>query len=411
MSTTFTTGNSACDKLAKMSFEGNVTPANWFHTIIDNRGKPHLAAITLLADIVYWYRPILVRDELTGRITGYRKKFQADLLQKSYNDLSKSFGMSRSQIHRALDFLEDLGVIDRVFRNVEIMGQLVSNVMYIDLKADRLAELTYPIIDANSNDIGAGSLANDGKGDGVGASISASDNACTGTDTGIAESDNTAPTAGDDDNKGKDIGTIADDSTTSGSIDGNSPAGIPHHDFAPPSCQICHEGIANCGQAPIKKGKYTKNTADITAENTTEIIYEEEGSARARERENIADWIRGAVCYSDYSNTGFVAPSASDGEKEVSRMDYINGVQALIDISAKKSTVVGINPAHFVDTLRQIINEDGDLCGFLHALLIRFNARVKDKSQKPIANRRNYLQKFAYDYAPAYLDEILQGLD
>lgn len=395
MSTTFTTGNSACDKLAKMSFEGNVTPANWFHTIIDNRGKPHLAAITLLADIVYWYRPILVRDELTGRITGYRKKFQADLLQKSYNDLSKSFGMSRSQIRRALDFLEDLGVIDRVFHNVEIMGQLVSNVMYIDLKADRLAELTYPIIDANSNDIGVGSLANDGKGDGVGAGASASASA----------------SASDDDSKGTDIGTIAGDSTTSGSIDANSPAGIPHHDFAPPSCQICHEGIANCEQAPIKKGKYTKNTADITAENTTEIIYEEEGFARARERENTTSWIRDAVCYGDYGDTGLVSPSASDREKEQARIDYNDGVQALLDVSIKASTVAGIDPAQFVATLRKIINEDGDLCGFLHALMIRFNARASDQSQNPIANRRNYLQKFAYDYAPEYLDEISQGLD
>lgn len=52
----------------------------WFSRITFDNGRPDTNAILILSDIVYWYRPTVIRDERTGMVTGYRKKLKADLL-------------------------------------------------------------------------------------------------------------------------------------------------------------------------------------------------------------------------------------------------------------------------------------------------------------------------------------------
>ena len=119
--------NPAVDAVGKMHISGNVIPNTWYQTIQTSGGKPYLNAIILLADIVYWYRPTEVRDERSGKTTGMQQKFREDLLQRSYAALSDQFGLSRKQIKDALVFLENLGVITRVFRNKIVGGQCLSN--------------------------------------------------------------------------------------------------------------------------------------------------------------------------------------------------------------------------------------------------------------------------------------------
>ena len=64
------TGNASVDALAEMSISGNVTPVNWYKTILRENGKPYLLAICVLSEIVYWYRPVEVRDEHSGMTIG-----------------------------------------------------------------------------------------------------------------------------------------------------------------------------------------------------------------------------------------------------------------------------------------------------------------------------------------------------
>ena len=127
----YTTGNRIVDASAEISITGNITPQAWYKTIVKETGKPHLAAIVILSDIVYWYRPTELRDESTGQIIAIRKKFKADLLQRSYQQ-------------NAIIFLEKLGVIKRVFRTINLNGLVVNNVLYIELIVEKLKELTYP---------------------------------------------------------------------------------------------------------------------------------------------------------------------------------------------------------------------------------------------------------------------------
>lgn len=136
--------NQTVKEVGDLKFFGNIIPNIWFKTVTKNN-RPNLLAISLLAEIVYWYRPIEEIDETTGETIGYQKKFAGDMLQKSYDELAKNYNVSKRQITDAIIFLEDISVIKRVFRTVEYANGVKSNnVLFIDLNVDTLRRLTYP---------------------------------------------------------------------------------------------------------------------------------------------------------------------------------------------------------------------------------------------------------------------------
>ncbi len=138
------TGNKIVDKVGEMNLKGNIIPEAWYHTITNKNGKPYALSILILADIVYWYRPTEHRDEINDNVT-YVKRFNSDdYLQRSYDQITDKFGVSKKQARDALIALEDLGVIKRHFRNVNVCGMTLSNVMYLELNPFVLKELTYP---------------------------------------------------------------------------------------------------------------------------------------------------------------------------------------------------------------------------------------------------------------------------
>lgn len=142
----------AFEEILKLNITGNVIPMAWYQSIRrkdrhpcgPDEGKPYLAAIILLSDIVYWYRPREVRDAVSGMVVGYQKKFKGDILQKSYQSYADQFGFSKREVQAAITFLEELGVITKVFRTIFSGGATMSNVLFLDLNIGRLEELTYP---------------------------------------------------------------------------------------------------------------------------------------------------------------------------------------------------------------------------------------------------------------------------
>lgn len=128
--------------IGSLNIEGNVIPIEWFKHIRLANNKPDLISIFILSDIIYWYRPTTIRDEQSGRIVGYKKKFKSDLLQKGYKDLEEMFGLSRDQIRDSLQRLEKLGLVKRVFKNITSQGSSISNVMFIKIFPNKIAEIS-----------------------------------------------------------------------------------------------------------------------------------------------------------------------------------------------------------------------------------------------------------------------------
>lgn len=138
----YSTGHDVVDQVGSVHFEGNILPTSWFSSFLLDSGKPDLNAIVLLSEIVYWHRPTVVRDEYSGQVLHTKKKFKADLLQRSYQSFSDQFGFSKLQVKDAFDRLEKTGVIKRHWRTIEANNQKYNNVLYIELVTPVLFEMT-----------------------------------------------------------------------------------------------------------------------------------------------------------------------------------------------------------------------------------------------------------------------------
>ena len=138
------TENDIVNKVGKMRFSGNVIPEVWYKTIVSSNGRVNLLAINILADIVYWYRPMEIRDEMTGDVTWKKKFADDDYLQRNYSKICEKYNVSTKQAREALIVLETLGVVKRHFRTIETEMGKCPNVMYIELIPDALYKLTYP---------------------------------------------------------------------------------------------------------------------------------------------------------------------------------------------------------------------------------------------------------------------------
>lgn len=141
----YSTGNPIVDAIGKLNITGNIIPESWYKTIVKpNTGKPNLRAMMFLSEIIYWYRPSEIRDEITGHTIGWKKKMYADMLQRSYADWADKFGCSKGEATTTIDELVELGVVIKELRTIVHNGMRISNVLYLGLNVNRLIELTYP---------------------------------------------------------------------------------------------------------------------------------------------------------------------------------------------------------------------------------------------------------------------------
>ena len=141
------------DTIYEGRLSGNIIPMLWLDYIKrEKTGRVDTVAVLLLGDIVYWYRPIEVRDELTGRVVGCRKRYKADKLQRSYDTYTELYGLGKAQARNALKNLERLGLIEIEHRTITTnTGGKASNVTYIGLNIDKLKEISEGGINKNSD--------------------------------------------------------------------------------------------------------------------------------------------------------------------------------------------------------------------------------------------------------------------
>jgi hypothetical protein len=131
------------DEISQLHLEGNVIPHSWYKNVTLDNGKPDLNAIVILADIVYWYRPTIIRDESTGEVVKTTKRFHANKLQRSYQQIADFFGLSKGQAADACYRLKDRGLITTELRTVATSLGTMSNVMFIEPVVEKIKEITF----------------------------------------------------------------------------------------------------------------------------------------------------------------------------------------------------------------------------------------------------------------------------
>ncbi|MHC5853846.1 hypothetical protein [Nostoc sp.] len=143
------TGHPIVDAIAHIKFEGDITPKSWYkHICYQTRSgekKADRLAIDILADIVYWYRPYLQRDELTGEEIGWKKKFKEDLLRRNPDAFAESLNASPRCIRESMRLLEGMGLIKVLNKPIQTPYGVLPNVMHIDICPLAIAAITYRV--------------------------------------------------------------------------------------------------------------------------------------------------------------------------------------------------------------------------------------------------------------------------
>jgi len=133
--------NQIVQAIGRIKIRGDVIPTEWFQcpllkTKPDSKGgtpKTNTNAVLILANIVYWYTPTEIRDESTDKVMGWKKKFKADKLQKSYQAWADHFGLTKKQVRSAVDFLRARGLITTELRDVATATVMrLTNVLFIE---------------------------------------------------------------------------------------------------------------------------------------------------------------------------------------------------------------------------------------------------------------------------------------
>lgn len=130
----------------QLHFEGNIIPHTWYKAITFPNGKADVNAILILAEIVYWYRPTVEKDEATSQVVSVRKKFRDDMLQRHYDAFADQFGLTKRQCQDAVARLIAGGFVRRELRTVDTPQGKLANVPYFEPVVEAIQRVTYPVI-------------------------------------------------------------------------------------------------------------------------------------------------------------------------------------------------------------------------------------------------------------------------
>lgn len=125
----------------EIDFRGNIVCHAWFSHIKTDAGKADTIGCVILSEIIYWYRGADVVEN--GKMIGRKRKFDADLLQKSYGDFVEQFGFTKKQVKDAFDRLQKAGLIERVWRTIKVRGMNLPNVLFIRVVPDKIRAISF----------------------------------------------------------------------------------------------------------------------------------------------------------------------------------------------------------------------------------------------------------------------------
>lgn len=139
--------NKVVEEIGKLEIKGNVAPASWYKYIRRDgankarakneqaKTEPDFVAITILAEIIYWYRPDKKGNE----------RFNDDMLQMGAKQIAPKFSMCVTQVKDALKRLEKQGYIRTETRNLVRFGKALNNVPFVEPIPEKIKLITCDI--------------------------------------------------------------------------------------------------------------------------------------------------------------------------------------------------------------------------------------------------------------------------
>lgn len=130
----------------EMNIQGNIVPAMWYYTVVNDSGKSYMLAIAILADIVSGYQIREKRDDTTGAVIQFEKTPSDEILKRSYLYYQELLNEKHKNVQRAMAFLEKKGIIQRIYRTVQgADGRFKGSMLLLQINLDVLYDITYPM--------------------------------------------------------------------------------------------------------------------------------------------------------------------------------------------------------------------------------------------------------------------------
>lgn len=104
--------NPIVEAFGLLNITGDIVPPEFYQSIKFDNGKPDLLAILILANVVYWYRPLKPRDDRTGRPLEWRQKFAGEKLQRTYEQWAEIYGATERQARDACNRLKTKSLLE-----------------------------------------------------------------------------------------------------------------------------------------------------------------------------------------------------------------------------------------------------------------------------------------------------------
>ena len=138
-------GQETVKEVGRLSLKGDVTPSSWYYFILRNPKKDvsDSHAISILARIYFWHRPMQQLDHSTQQELPWRKKFAEALYRIDYQEFASYLHISERQVREAVSRLRKLGLIHLHLRYEEEAYKPKGTYVYIELCMKQISAISY----------------------------------------------------------------------------------------------------------------------------------------------------------------------------------------------------------------------------------------------------------------------------
>jgi hypothetical protein len=141
------TGHQVVDAITRLRITGTVIPWPWLKSIKTPSGHTDLLACFILSDIVFWHRAKEIKDEKSGEVVMWLKRFRDDAFQRSLQSWCNLTGASPMQVRTAIARLRSMGLVQTELRRPKLHNEASKGyaTLYYIPNPKAISAITWPV--------------------------------------------------------------------------------------------------------------------------------------------------------------------------------------------------------------------------------------------------------------------------